>query len=255
MTAVVKLSVNLNKVATLRNARGGSQPSLLEATQVCLDAGVRGITLHARKDERHVRRGDVYEVAELMRHARNASPDLELNIEGDPRAEWLSLVHEVRPEQATLVPVRDGELTSEAGWTSDVDPEAMRITIRELRERGSRVSVFVDPTLDAVRWAKRMGADRVELYTEPYARAFMQSESVARTVFTQYVGAAKEAHALGLGVNAGHDLDLENLVLFRECPHLDEVSIGHALLSRALFVGLDAVVREYLRLLSGPNPQ
>jgi pyridoxine 5-phosphate synthase len=248
---VAKLSVNLNKVATLRNARGGSQPSLLEATQVCLDAGVRGITLHARADERHIRRGDVYEVAELLRHARNASPDLELNIEGDPRPEWLSLVHEVRPEQATLVPVREGELTSEAGWSPSADPAAMSGMIRELRERGCRVSLFIDPTLDAVRWAKRMGADRVELYTEPFARAFMQSEAVARTSFVKYVDAANEAHALGLGVNAGHDLDLDNLLLFRDCPHLDEVSIGHALLSRALFVGLDKVVREYLRVLAG----
>jgi pyridoxine 5-phosphate synthase len=251
MTAVAKLSVNLNKVATLRNARGGSQPSVLEATQVCLDAGVRGITLHARADERHIRRGDVYEVAELLRHARNASPDLELNIEGDPRPEWLSLVHEVRPEQATLVPVREGELTSEAGWSPSTDPAAMKNTIRELRERGSRVSLFIDPTLDAVRWAKRMGADRVELYTEPFARAFMQSEAAARASFTLYVDAANEAHAQGLGVNAGHDLDLENLIIFRECPHLDEVSIGHALISRALFVGLDKVAREYLRVLAG----
>jgi pyridoxine 5-phosphate synthase len=251
MRPVAKLSVNLNKVATLRNARGGSQPSVLEATQVCLDAGVRGITLHARADERHVRRGDVYEVAELLRHARNASPDLELNLEGDPRPEWLSLVHEVRPEQATLVPVRQGELTSEAGWSPSTDATAMRNTIRELRDRGSRVSLFIDPTLDAVRWAKRMGADRVELYTEPFARAFMLSEAAARASFEAYVAAANEAHEQGLGVNAGHDLDLENLVLFRECPHLDEVSIGHALISRALFVGLDKVVREYLRVLGG----
>ncbi|HET6339957.1 MAG TPA: pyridoxine 5'-phosphate synthase [Polyangiales bacterium] len=248
---MAKLSVNLNKVATLRNARGGSQPSVLEATQVCLDAGVRGITLHARADERHIRRGDVYEVAELLRHARNASPDLELNIEGDPRPEWLSLVHEVRPEQATLVPVREGELTSEAGWSPSADPAAMSSMIRELRDRGSRVSLFIDPTLDAVRWAKRMGADRVELYTEPFARAFMQSEAIARASFVHYVDAANEAHALGLGVNAGHDLDLDNLLLFRECPHLDEVSIGHALISRALFVGLDKVAREYLRVLAG----
>jgi len=248
---VAKLSVNLNKIATLRNARGGSQPSVLEATQVCLDAGVRGITLHARADERHIRRGDVYEVAELLRHARNARPDLELNIEGDPRPEWLSLVHEVRPEQATLVPVRDGELTSEAGWSASTDPAAMSGTIRELRERGCRVSLFIDPTLDAVRWAKRMGADRVELYTEPYARACLQSEAAARVSFETYVKAATEAHAQGLGVNAGHDLDLENLVLFRDCPYLDEVSIGHALISRALFKGLDKVVREYLALLAG----
>lgn len=247
---MVRLSVNLNKVATLRNARGGSQPSVLEATQVCLDAGVRGITVHARSDERHIRRGDVYEVAELLRHARNARPDLELNIEGDPRPDWLALVHEVRPEQVTLVPVREGELTSEAGWSANTDPAAMSSAIRELRERGSRVSLFIDPALDTVRWAKRMGADRVELYTEPYARAFMQSEVAARASFATYVAAANEAHAQGLGVNAGHDLDLENLVLFRQCPHLDEVSIGHALISRALFRGLDKVVREYLAALA-----
>lgn len=245
---MVTLSVNLNKVATLRNARGGSQPSVLEATQVCLDAGVRGITLHARADERHIRRSDVYEVAELL---RRAAPGVELNIEGDPRPEWLSLVCDVRPDQATLVPVREGELTSEAGWSESTDPDAMRATIRDLRERGCRVSVFIDPTLDAVRWAKRMGADRVELYTEPFARAFKDSEHAGRASFANYVRAANEAHALGLGVNAGHDLDLDNLTLFRECPHLDEVSIGHALISRALFVGLGTVVREYLAVLAG----
>lgn len=252
ITAVmVTLSVNLNKVATLRNARGGSQPSVLEATQVCLDAGVRGITLHARADERHIRRSDVYEVAELLRRAaHDVGRRVELNIEGDPRPEWLSLVRDVRPDQATLVPVREGELTSEAGWSESTDPDAMRSTIRDLRQGGSRVSVFIDPTLDAVRWARRMGADRVELYTEPFARAFKDSEHAGHQSFAHYVRAANEAHALGLGVNAGHDLDLDNLTMFRECPYLDEVSIGHALISRALFVGLGAVVREYLAVLA-----
>ncbi len=244
---MVTLSVNLNKVATLRNARGGSQPSVLEATRVCLDAGVRGITLHARADERHIRHSDVYEVAELL---RRAAPGVELNIEGDPRPDWLALVRDVRPDQATLVPVREGELTSEAGWSESTDPDAMRGTIRDLRERGCRLSLFVDPTLEAVRWARRMGADRVELYTEPFARAFKESEHAGRESFAHYVRAATEAHALGLGVNAGHDLDLENLTLFRECPHLDEVSIGHALISRALFVGLGTVVKEYLAVLA-----
>jgi pyridoxine 5-phosphate synthase len=244
---MVRLSVNLNKVATVRNARGGSQPSVLEAAQVCLDAGVRGITLHARADERHIRRADVFEVAELLRPVR---PGVELNIEGDPRSDWLALVREVRPEQATLVPVREGELTSEAGWSESTDAAAMSGTIRDLRSRGIRVSVFIDPTLEAVRWAKRMGADRVELYTEPFARAFEKSEAAGRASFAGYVSAANEAHSLGLGVNAGHDLDLLNLVMFRECPHLDEVSIGHALISRALFVGLGTVVREYLAVLS-----
>ena len=243
---MVRLSVNLNKVATVRNARGGSVPSVLEAAQVCLDAGVRGITLHWREDERHIRRADVYEVALLLGEQTSR---IELNIEGDPRPEWLELVEDVRPAQATLVPVRPGEITSEAGWSAATDPTVMSETISTLRAQGSRVSVFVDPTLEAVRWANRMGADRVELYTEPYARAFVQGDAAARASFARYVAAAREAHALGLGVNAGHDLDLANLVMFRELPHLDEVSIGHALISRALFVGLDRVVREYLAVL------
>ncbi len=247
MTAVVRLSVNLNKIATVRNSRGGAVPSVLEAMQVCLDAGVRGITLHHRADERHIRRSDVIEVA--ARLAAGAVPDVELNLEGDPRADWLALVRDIGPAQATLVPVRPGEITSEAGWGATTDPAAMSGTIGGLRERGVRVSLFVDPTIDAVRWAKRMGADRVELYTEPYARAFAESYESGRASFERYVEAARVAHDSGLGINAGHDLDLANLVLFRELPHLDEVSIGHALISRALFVGLGTVVREYLAVL------
>lgn len=244
---MIRLSVNLNKIATVRNSRGGKLPSVVDATKVCLDAGVLGITLHQRADERHIRRSDVYEVAAGLKSLGRR--EVELNLEGDPRPDWLELVQEVQPAQATLVPVRPGEITSEAGWSADTDPGAMRGTVSALRARGIRVSLFVDPKLEAVRWAHAMGADRVELYTEPYARAFESGPAAARASFERYAAAAAAAHELGLGVNAGHDLDLENLVLFRNLPHLDEVSIGHAIISRAIFVGLGRVVTEYLEVL------
>jgi pyridoxine 5-phosphate synthase len=245
---VVQLSVNVNKVATVRNSRGGAMPSVVDAVRACLRVGAPGITVHPRDDERHIRRADVHDIATCL---RSEAPACELNIEGDPRADWLALVHEVRPAQATLVPVRAGEVTSEAGWSPTTDEGQMRETVAGLRARGVRVSVFVDPEPAPIAWAKRIGAERVELYTEPYARAFERSAVAAQESFARYVKAAEHAHALGLGVNAGHDLDLDNLVLFRTLPHLDEVSIGHALISRALFVGLEQVVAEYLALLRG----
>jgi pyridoxine 5-phosphate synthase len=244
---MVRLSVNVNKVATVRNSRGGHVPSVIEAVHVCVDAGAPGITLHPRADQRHIRRTDVYEVARALRE--RALPDVELNLEGDPRPDWLAMVEDVRPHQATLVPVRPGEVTSEAGWGDDTDPAAMRGMIERLKQRGIRVSVFVDPLAASIEWAARAGADRVELYTEPFARAFASSPDAGRVSFERYSAAARRAHELGLGINAGHDLDLENLTLFRALPQLDEVSIGHALIGRALFVGLDRVVREYLDVL------
>jgi pyridoxine 5-phosphate synthase len=249
---VLRLSVNVNKVATVRNSRGGDTPSVLEAVRVCVDAGVRGITVHPRADERHIKPGDVRAIAAMLAAVggrRGNAADIELNIEGDPRPDWLELVHEVRPQQATLVPVRAGEITSEAGWRADEDEASMRRTIEALRARGVRVSLFVEPAAGPISWAKRVGADRVELYTEPFARAFEQGPEQAARSFERYASAAQHAHALGLGINAGHDLDLENLVLFKRLPQLAEVSIGHALIGRALFVGLDRVVREYLQLL------
>jgi pyridoxine 5-phosphate synthase len=245
---VVRLSVNVNKVATVRNSRGGDVPRVLDAVAACLDAGAPGITVHARADERHIRKRDVHEIAAFMRE--RAAPGVELNIEGDPRPDWLDLVHEVAPAQATLVPVRPGELTSEAGWREGPETAAMSGVVAAFKRRGIRVSLFVDPAPDPIRWAAAQGADRVELYTEPFARAFVQSAEAARASFERYRAAAALAHELGLGVNAGHDLDLANLVLFRSLPHLDEVSIGHALISRALFVGLMPAVREYLQVLS-----
>ena len=247
---MVRLSVNVNKVATLRNSRGGKMPRLLDAVAVCLSAGAAGITVHPRADERHITPGDVRQIARALSGHR---PAVEYNIEGDPRPDWLALVHEVGPDQATLVPVVPGEVTSHAGWTAGLVSAGLRRDIASLRKAGMRVSLFVDPTPDAIALAADLGADRVELYTEPFARAFEQGEAVARQSFDRYADAARTAHAAGLGVNAGHDLDLDNLVLFRNLPYLDEVSIGHALMSRALFSGLDPVVRAFADVLNGPS--
>jgi pyridoxine 5-phosphate synthase len=243
---VVKLSVNVNKVATLRNSRGGHVPSVIEAVTVCIAAGVPGITVHPRADARHITAEDVREIAAHLRPLRGR---VEFNIEGDPRPDLLALVHEVRPDQCTLVPVRPGEITSQAGWQADTPRETLEAVVSGLKDAGVRVSVFVDPEEAPIRWAAALGADRVELYTEPFARAFARSEDEGRRAFDTCARMAERAHALGLGVNAGHDLDLDNLVLFRRLPHLDEVSIGHALISHALFVGLDRSVRDYLGAL------
>lgn len=244
---MVRLSVNVNKVATLRNSRGGNDPSVLEGVSACLRAGAKGITVHPRLDERHIRRSDVVAIAAQLAGLRDS---VEFNVEGDPRPDWVELVREVRPHQATLVPVFPGEVTSQAGWPIETPIEALSEVVRDFQTRGTRVSVFVDPEQAAVEWAARLGADRVELYTEPYARACERGTGEGDASFALYARASERAHALGLGVNAGHDLDLENLVRFRELPYLDEVSIGHAILSRAIFVGLERVVGEYLALLA-----
>ena len=242
-----RLSVNVNKVATIRNSRGGGVPSVRQAVDVCIAAGAPGITVHPRADERHIRADDV---RELARHLASRRDRVEFNIEGDPRPDLLELVQAVTPDQCTLVPVQPGEITSQAGWSPDTPRDSIRRVVSDLRSAGVRVSLFVDPREPPIRWAAEMGADRVELYTEPFARAFERGEPQARESFAAYTRAAELAHALGLGVNAGHDLDLDNLVLFRELPHLDEVSIGHALISRAIWVGLETVVKEYLAVLS-----
>ena len=244
---MIKLSVNINKVATLRNSRGGRMPSVVDAAEACVAAGAPGLTVHPRADARHITAADVRDVAAFVATRGRAT---EYNIEGDPRPGLLALVHEVRPTQCTLVPVREGEITSEAGWPADTPRDVLERVVRDLRGAGIRVSLFVDPEEGPIRWAASLGADRVELYTEPYARAFEGGSDAARASFERYRQAAELAHSLGLGVNAGHDLDLDNLLLFRTLPHLDEVSIGHALISRALFVGLQRTVREYLDVLA-----
>jgi len=243
---MIHLSVNVNKVATLRNSRGGSLPSVVEAARVCVAAGAHGITVHPRADERHITRIDVPAIAHLLAPHRAT---VEFNIEGDPRPDLLEMVRDARPHQCTLVPVRPGEITSQAGWPPDTPADHLRGAVTDLRQRGVRVSLFIEAEDAAVKWAAATGADRVELYTEPFAKAFKSGQDAADRSFRRYVEAARLAHALGLGVNAGHDLDLENLVLFRTLPHLDEVSIGHALISHALYVGLDTAVRDYLRVL------
>ena len=243
-----RLSVNVNKVATIRNSRGGNVPSVLQAVDVCLQAGAPGITVHPRADERHIRADDVREIA---RHLASRRDRVEFNIEGDPRPDFTALVLEVRPHQCTLVPVKTGEITSQAGWSPESRSDAVQRAIDDLRSAGVRVSLFVDPEEEPIRWAAATGADRVELYTEPFARAYEQGELAGQASFAAYAEAAALAASLGLGVNAGHDLDLENLRLFHNLPHLDEVSIGHALVSHALFVGLDRAVRDYLAALGG----
>lgn len=244
----VKLSVNVNKVATLRNSRGGDLPDVIEAVRVCIRAGAPGITVHPRADARHITTADVRGIAAELKPLRGR---VEYNIEGDPRPDLLALVMEVRPDQCTLVPVQAGEITSQAGWSPETPVDQMRAIIGDLQAAGVRVSVFVDPDAAAIRWAAGLAADRIELYTEPFARAFKKSEQDGRRSFDVYAAAATLAHDLGLGVNAGHDLDLANLVPFRTLPHLAEVSIGHALISHALLVGLDQAVRDYLQAVAG----
>jgi pyridoxine 5-phosphate synthase len=250
---MVRLSVNVNKVATLRNSRtrqpsdrSAGLPSVVDAARVCVDAGAPGITVHPRGDARHITTADVLELAALLEPLRDR---VELNIEGDPRPDLVALVERVRPHQFTLVPVAAGEITSSAGWPSDTPIEPLRDVIARAHAIGTRCSIFVDPELAPVRWAASLGADRIEIFTEPFARAWLRSREEGERAFEACVAAAELAHALGLGVNAGHDLDLDNLVRFRELPWLDEVSIGHALIGRALYVGLATTVREYLQVL------
>ena len=244
---MIKLSVNVNKVATLRNSRGGTIPSVTRAATTCLEAGAPGITVHPRADERHVRPSDVREIATLIQDWRQRTgTQPEFNIEGDPRPDLLDLIVEMRPDQCTLVPVTPGEITSHAGWATQSSSDALALAIRRLQAAGCRVSLFVDPDEAPVRWAATLGANRIELYTEPFAHSFKRGGDEARRSFERYAAAANLANELGLGVNAGHDLDLENLTMFKHLPHLAEVSIGHALISHALWVGLERAVHDYL---------
>ena len=243
---MIKLSVNVNKVATLRNSRGGKIPNVIDAVRVCVKAGAPGITVHPRADQPHITTTDVREVAGEL---KTSAPAVEFNMEGDPRPDFLSLVGEIRPTQCTLVPVKPGEITSQAGWPPHTKSSALRPVVEGLQKIGVRVSLFVDADPDAVRWAADMAGDRVELYTEPFAREYELGGEHGQASFRRFEKAAELAHSLGLGVNAGHDLDLHNLTLFKQLPHLAEVSIGHALISDALLVGLDRAVRDYLNAL------
>jgi pyridoxine 5-phosphate synthase len=238
---VTALSVNLNKVALLRNTRTIGIPSVTRMAEIALAAGADGITVHPRPDGRHVRAPDVAALAELLRRW----PAAEFNIEGNPFHQLMEYVHQVRPHQCTFVPDETGAFTSDHGWDPDRDAARLRPLIDEAKRLGVRVSLFMDPVPEAMAAAARLGADRVELYTEPYARAFGTHEQEA--VLARYRAAAAAALAAGLGVNAGHDLNLANLAPFlRAVPGVSEVSIGHALIADALEFGLAETVRKYL---------
>lgn len=237
---MTKLSVNVNKVALIRNSRPLDMPSVTKAAQVCIDAGAHGITVHPRPDERHIRRSDVYALKEMI-------SGVEYNIEGNPFPDFMALVRDVMPDQCTLVPDDPNQSTSDHGWDLHKDGERLKSIVAELKDLGIRVSLFMDPVPDDMALAKAVGADRVELYTEPYAAAFDKGQ--VGPVFKQFADSAKAAQDLGLGVNAGHDLNLDNLGEFASIPGILEVSIGHALVSDAIFMGLENTVKAYLKVL------
>ncbi|MEJ1236858.1 pyridoxine 5'-phosphate synthase [Chryseolinea sp. T2] len=234
---MTRLSVNINKIATLRNARGGNNPDVVKAAIDCERFGAQGITVHPRPDERHIRYSDVLALKKVVK--------TEFNIEGYPDPRYMKLVAEVRPAQATLVPDAPDAITSNAGWDTLRHASLLRDIVKELKASNVRVSIFVDPVPRMVEGAAACGADRIELYTEPYAHEFNVDKTVA---VKPYIESARIAHGAGLGVNAGHDLDLNNLnYLVTQLPHLDEVSIGHALISDALYLGLENTIQLYLR--------
>ena len=236
---MTKLSVNINKIATIRNARGGTSPSVLEAAINCQNFGADGITIHPRPDERHITKKDVYDIKPII--------STEYNIEGYPSVDFIKMVIDVLPEQVTLVPDGPDVITSCAGWDTIKFQDYLKEIIAEFKEHGIRTSIFVDPKLEMIEGAKLCGTDRIELYTEDYATKYVDDKEKA---IAPYVLVAKKAAELGLGVNAGHDLSLENLAYFAEhIPNLAEVSIGHALISDALYLGLENTIQMYKRLL------
>lgn len=237
---MTKLSVNINKIATIRNSRGGNTPNLLQVAQDAERFGAQGITVHPRPDERHIRYQDVYDLKPLLK--------TEFNIEGNPKIQkFVDLVLEVKPEQVTIVPDGDNQLTSDHGWDTIANKDYLTGIISRFKQAGIRTSVFVDADLKMVEGAKATGTDRIELYTEEYARLYASSKETVIKPFTQ---ASQLANKLGLGVNAGHDLSLENLAYFKNnTENLLEVSIGHALISDSLYYGLENTIQLYLRQL------
>lgn len=236
---MTKLSVNINKIATVRNARGGNNPDVLKVASLCELAGAQGITVHPRPDERHIRYSDVRGLKPLIK--------TEFNIEGNPIGKYIDLVLEVKPTQVTLVPDADNQITSNHGWDTKENVTFLTDVIGRFKEAGIRTSIFVDAVPEMVEGAKICGADRVELYTEPYAANYNVNREEAVKPFIEAAMAAREA---GLGLNAGHDLSLENLYFFhQQIPWLDEVSIGHALVCDAIYMGLANSIKSYLECL------
>lgn len=237
---MTKLSVNINKIATIRNARGGELPSVTEAAIKLQDFGAQGITIHPRPDQRHITRKDVYDLQPLVK--------TEFNIEGNPHRSFIDMVLEVKPDQVTLVPDGEDAITSNAGWDCEKNLDFLKSVISEFKIAGIRTSIFLDPNPEMVKFAAETGADRIELYTESYATNYTVDKELA---LKPYIETAIEAEKFGLGVNAGHDLSLENLKYFADhIPNLLEVSIGHALISEALYMGLENTVQAYLKRLA-----
>jgi pyridoxine 5-phosphate synthase len=234
---MINLSVNVNKVATLRNARGGDEPNVVQAARACIEAGCQGITVHPREDQRHIRPADVHDLAAML--------TVEFNIEGDPRPNLLDLVMEIHPAQCTLVPAEPGEITSHHGWDIQKHEKILGPAIERLKAEGIRVSLFMDPEPANMAGAAAVGADRVELYTGPYASAKTEAE-IAKE-FARLRESHDAALDASLELNAGHDLNLDNLHRLQELPGIKEVSIGHALISYALYVGLSQAVRDFRR--------
>lgn len=236
---MTRLSVNINKIATLRNARGGNVPDVVKVALDCERFGAEGITVHPRPDERHIRRADVYNLRPLLK--------TEFNIEGYPDKDFIDLVLKVKPNQVTLVPDAPDQITSNAGWDTRKNLDFLSEVLDQFKEAGVRTSVFVEANTEMVEYAAKAGADRVELYTEPYAVEYVKNPEEAVAPFVE---AAKMARKLGMGLNAGHDLSLVNLhFLCQNIPWLDEVSIGHALISDALYLGLEKTIKEYKNCL------
>ena len=236
---MTRLSVNINKIATIRNARGGNTPNVKQAAIDCQKFGAEGITIHPRPDERHIRYSDVYEIKPII--------TTEFNIEGYPTKDFIKMVIDVKPTQVTLVPDPPDVLTSNAGWDTVKHKGFLKKIISEFKNAGIRTSIFVDTKFENIEGALATGTDRIELYTEPYADNYPTNKKEA---IADFISAAQKAKELGLGINAGHDLSLDNLEFFsKEIPFLDEVSIGHALISDALYLGLENSVQMYKRLL------
>jgi pyridoxine 5-phosphate synthase len=236
---MTKLSVNINKIATLRNARGGNVPNLLSVASDIEDFGAHGITVHPRPDERHIRYADVYALKKILK--------TEFNIEGNPNDAFTAMVLEVKPTQVTLVPDAIDAITSNAGWDTVAHKDLLKEMITTFKAEGIRTSIFVDPNPKMIEGAAETGTDRIELYTEHYAKMYSTTPEKA---IQPYAEAAKIAHSLGLGINAGHDLSLDNIAYFKQgIPHLEEVSIGHALICEAIYLGLENVVNMYIHRL------
>ena len=245
---MICLSVNVNKIATLRNSRGGDIPDIITAVDTCVAAGAQGITVHPREDQRHIRPADVQDVAErLIEINTEKRLNIEYNIEGDPRPDLIDMVLRTKPTQCTLVPVVVGEITSHTVWDIRKDGDILKPIIETLKNADIRVSLFSGTDAEQIARTRDIGADRIELYTAPYAMA--QTKTEIEREFALLETATAKATDLGLGVNAGHDLNLENLPLMQKLPGLLEVSIGHHLMADALYIGLEAAVKAYRRAL------